>query len=744
VPVLLQLSAVECGAACLAMILSYYGRKTRVAECRERCGVGRDGLTAHTIAQAARQYGLRIKAYSVEPDDFRYVRLPAIVHWNFNHFVVVERWTSRQVEIVDPALGRRQLTADAFDAGFTGVVLTFEPGVRFERRGATDHSAWRTYAESVLRASGLLSTLGQVLGVSLLLQLLGLALPFFTQVLVDRILPFRLVNVLSILGLGLLVMILTQMVSAYLRAVLMIYLRTHLDAQMMLGFFEHVLTLPFSFFQQRASGDLLMRLGSNATIREALTTQVLTAMLDGVFVLVYLVILVGRAPLFGLLVLGLGLLQIVLLLGTTRRMHSLMQQSLHAQAESQSYLVEALQGMALLKASGAEDYALDRWSNFFFKHLNVSVRQSHLSALVDTALSTLRAFSPLLLLWVGAHYVFDGALSLGTMLALNALATAFLAPLASLVSIGRQLQLVGAHVERIVDVVEAEPEQDVQNVRTAPPLHGRIEVKRAGFRYDPNAPWVLRDISVAVEPGQKVAIVGPTGVGKSTLGLLLLGLYTPGEGEIFYDGLPLQRLNYRSLRRQFGVVLQEPFLFSSSVRQNIAFGDPDLPFERVIEAARLAALHDEIEQMPMGYETLVAEGGSALSGGQRQRLALARALVHRPAVLLLDEATSHLDVVTESRVDQNLSALSCTRIVIAHRLSTVRNADQILVLNQGRLVERGTHETLLERGERYADLVHNQTETENRHNSAAGFSMSRRFGTPAAEIKSIGLTAADR
>lgn len=708
VPVLLQLSAVECGAACLAMILSYYGRKTLVSETRERCSVGRDGATARTIARVARSYGLRVRAYSGEPVDFKYVPLPAIVHWNFNHFVVVERWSPHQVDIVDPAGGRRRLTPSEFDVGFTGVILTFEPSIHFERRGKVQRTAWHSYLKQIVLTPGMLRVLFQILGASLLLQAFGLGLPLFTKVLVDHVLPFQMTNVMLPLGIGLLIVVLAQMLLQYLRAALLIYLQARLDAHLMLGFFEHVLSLPFRFFQTRSSGDLLMRLGSNSMIRELLSNQTVSLILDGVFVFVYLVILLTQDISFSLFVLGIGLLQIILLLSTTRRVHDLMERDLSAQAEAQGYLVEALTGIETLKASGVEARALDRWSNLFFKQLNVSLQRNQLSALIGTAMTALRTLSPLILLWWGTLRVLDGTLSLGTMLALNALAASFLTPLASLVSSGQQIQLVGAHLDRISDVLEAEPEQDSQAVREAPPLTGRIDLQHVSFRYDANVPWVLRDVSLSIEPGQKVAIVGPTGSGKTTLGLLLLGLYPPTEGEILYDGIPLPDLEYRSLRSQFGVVLQQPFLFNGSIRQNIAFNDPDLPLDQVSQMAQLAVIHDDIVQMPMGYETLVAEGGSALSGGQRQRLALARALAHQPVVLLLDEATSHLDAVTEKQVDQNLSALHCTRIVIAHRLSTIQNADLILVLDQGVVVERGTDEDLLAQDGRYAALVRSQ------------------------------------
>jgi ABC-type bacteriocin/lantibiotic exporter with double-glycine peptidase domain len=448
-----------------------------------------------------------------------------------------------------------------------------------------------------------------------------------------------------------------------------------------------------------------MRLGSNATIREALTHQTLSAILDGALVLGYLAILLARAPLFGLLALALGFLQVVPLLGASRRLRDLTQRDLAARSASQSYLTEALSGMATLKASGTEDQALERWSSLFANELNASLRRGHCLAVLDTAAATLHTLSPLLLLWLGTFQVLHGAMSLGTMLAVVGLATAFLQPVSSLLTGLQHMQMVAANLERIADVVEAEPEQAPAIVQGTPRLTGRIELRNVSFRYAPSAPMVLDNMSLTIEPGQKVALVGRTGSGKSTLAMLLLGLYAPTEGEILYDGLPLQRLNYRALRSQFGVVLQEPFLFSGSIRQNIAFSNPNLHLDQVVEAARRAMIHEEISVMPMGYETRISERGSGLSGGQRQRISLARALVHQPAILLLDEATSHLDVVTELRVEQNLNQHACTRIVIAHRMSSICNADQIVVLEDGVIAEHGRHHELLSRDGRYTALV---------------------------------------
>jgi ABC-type bacteriocin/lantibiotic exporter with double-glycine peptidase domain len=677
-----------------------------VQEVREMSGVGRDGTNARAILAAARTYGLRARGVSLDVKKLSVVPAGSILHWKFHHFVVFERLHRNAVDIVDPAFGRRSVPLEEFGRSFTGVVLLFEPGEHFDRRGEKTSRVWH-YLKQVLTHAGSTS---RIVLVSVILQLFGLALPVLTGAVVDRVLPRAATHLLTVLSVGMAVLVTFHFLASMIRAHLLLHVRTLLDARTTLGFLDHLIDLPYAFFQRRSTGDLMMRVNSNSIIREIFTSGVLSGMIDGALVCLYLVLLLWLSPAIGLLVIGLGVAQMLVFVLSRHRQRELMTQNLQAQSRSESYLVEMLSGIETLKAMGSEERMAEHWSNLYVDVLNVTLARGRLGALVDSAMATLKLASPLCVLVYGVVAVLNGDLSLGTMLAANALAVGFLTPLASLVATAGQLQLLGSYIERLDDVLRAEPEQDRTTATAPPKLRGVIELDHVSFRYGPLAPMVLEDISVKVEPGQLVALVGRSGSGKTTLASLLIGLYRPLAGRVLYDGIDLTQLDLRALRRQMGIVTQRPYLFGMSVRANIALADPSLPLDAVIAAAQKACVHDDIAAMPLGYEMPLVDGGASLSGGQRQRLALARALVLDPAILVLDEATSALDAETELYVQTSLQALRCTRIVVAHRLSTVVHADRILVIDHGRLVEQGTHKELLARQGVYATLVAAQLE----------------------------------
>ncbi len=694
----------DCGAACLAMVLGYHGHGVSLADAREVTGTGRGGIDALRLVDAATHYGLLARGVQADLDELHLLPPASILHWGFDHFVVFERLRRDSVEVVDPASGRRRIPLAQFGRRYTGVAITFEPGEHFARSSMPARGTWR-YLRPVLGRARLLR---RVLVTSLLMRIFALALPLLTAVLVDQVVPTGNNRLLIIASLASLTMVAYYVLAGWLRARLLLELRTYLDVQLTLGFVTHLVSLPYAFFLKRSAGDLMMRLRSNGIVREFLTTGAIAALLDGGMVLLYLVLLLLLDWPLGLLVLGLGCLQVILLALSGARTRQLMAESLEVEARSGSYVYQLLSGMETLKAAGVEQRGVEHWANLFAAEINTSLARGRLSAIVESLMGGLRLASPLAILTVGGLQVVAGAISLGTMLALSALAAGFLEPLAVLVTTGLQMQLLGSYMARINDVLDTSREQAEVAVRAAGELRGHIQAQAISFRYSPVAPLVVCDVSLEIEPGQKVAIVGRSGSGKSTVAHLLLGLYAPEAGRVLFDGHDLAELEAHSVRRQIGIVTQDAYLFGSSIRENIALADPNLPLEAVERAARLACVHDDVAGMPLAYGTPLADGGASLSGGQRQRIALARALAPQPRILLLDEATSALDAITEAQVYRNLGNLRCTTIVIAHRLSTIVDADVILVMEDGRLIEQGTHRELMTRGGAYRELVQTQ------------------------------------
>ena len=704
VPLMRQMEEADCGAACLAMALAYLGRRVPLDELRAMTGSGRDGVTALSLVHAARASGLDARGVQADVPALGQLPRGSILHWEFSHFVVLDRATRRGARVADPARGRWLVREDELRRAYTGVAIALEPGPEFAPGGPPDRGTWRYLRPLLKQGRGL----GKVVLTSLILRITALAIPLLTALVVDEVGPSDDRHLLGVFAVGVAMVIGYQLLAAFLRGNLLLELRTQLDMGLTTGFVDHLVELPYAFFLRRSSGDLMMRMQSNASVREILTSGSLSALLDGVFASLYLILLFIVSPVLGSLVLVIALVQVLALVATWRRNRRLMSDSLQAQASSQSYAYELLAGIETLKAAGAEHRAATHWGGLFRRQVSIDLARGRLTAAVDSVMSTLTVGSSLLVLLVGTLQVVDGRISLGTMFSAAALAAGFLSPLGTLVSSGLQLQQLASYMERINDVLDTPRDQAGQRLKRAAPLAGALRAERVSFRYGALSPVVVRDVSLDIRPGQHVGIVGRSGSGKSTLAHLLLGLYRPTEGRICFDDDDLAGLDVRSVRRQLGIVTQHPYVFGSSIRQNIALTDPGLPLAAVAEAAALACIDTDIQAMPLGYDTPLHDGGGSLSGGQRQRIALARALVSRPAILLLDEATSELDTVTEEMVYRNLASVRATTIVIAHRLSTVRNADLIVVMDDGEIAEAGTHHELLALGGAYAALAQAQ------------------------------------
>jgi len=701
IPFVQQLEWADCGAASLAMVLGYHGKHVELDRVRGALAVSRDGVTARALLDAASQLGLSGRAIKTDLAELSGLPRATILHWELSHYVVLDRVIGDVVRIVDPATGERDVSRDELSRCFTGVALVLQPRADFVRQKRSGPRVAKSYLRELFAERGLFT---RVIAVSLVMRLFALALPLVTGLVIDWVVPRSDVSMLWIV-LGSIVTILgMQAVCTLMRAHLLLALRTNLDGRITLGFLDHMVSLPIDFFKRRSAGDLMMRVGSNATIREVITSQTLAAVIDGLFVATYAIVIFLVSARLGGLAFALAAIEISLWFAIRPKNRRYLAQDIERQAKAQSYLVQLLAGMETLKCAGAEAAAVERYANLYADCLDISIKRGRLGAAIEACHSSMSALAPMVILAVGAHTVITGSLSLGSMLAMSSLATSLFGPLASLVQSLMQLQVVKTYGERIEDVRRAAPERDPGRVFDAPVIEGAISLENVSLRYG-DGPLVVDGVSLAIAPGMSVALVGPSGSGKTSLLNLIAGIVAPTSGTVKLDGRALPTLDIRAVRQQIGVVPQHPYIFGATIRENIALTAPGADVARIQHASELAALDADLAKMPMGVDTIVSDGGASLSGGQRQRIALARAVLREPSILLLDEATSALDTTTEARIAANLRRLRATRVIVAHRLSTIANADLIVVMDKGHIVETGTHAELLERRGMYRQLV---------------------------------------
>ncbi|MGS0688470.1 peptidase domain-containing ABC transporter [Nakamurella sp. GG22] len=712
VSVVLQATATDCGPACLTMVLRSAGAALTLDAVREDMGVGRDGVTAYDLRAEARRHGLDCKAVRTGIEGLRSLPLPLIAHWEDNHFLVVERVGRRTVSVVDPAIGRRTFTPAEFGQGYRDIALAFRgsPAAAAATPGEPPlaaESVWRGMIRPALAAHR--RVLAALLLTSALLLVAGLAVPIVTAAIVGAVASGTAAG--SGAGWVAVVAVVTAAVGviALIRGLAGAHLQRIVGGALPRDLLERLLAAPLRFFDHRGTGEIVSRLTATDVVRDALATRLVGAVLDAVLATVYLVLLAVIDPRLALITVCLAAVQLVVVGALAVRGRRLRREELLAEARSTSWLVESVRGMEWVKAAGAEGMLRRRWADLHGRRLIALSRASRTIAMAEAVADAFRIGGPVALLLAAVPAATGPALPLvgtgpGAVVGLAALGAAVLLPLGSLAGHLRAISELGSVVEHLTDLAQAPAEQPPSRP-SAPPLRGGIALRAVSFRHTHRSAWILRDISVQIPAGGKLAIVGASGSGKSTLAKLICGLYEPTEGVVLIDGTPLQSFDLPSVRRQMGVVLQDPFLLSGTVADAIALRSPAAPLPAIREAARLAGVHDEILDLPRGYQTWLAEGGSGLSGGQRQRLALARALLDKPAVLVLDEATSHLDATTEAVVETNLHQLGMTRIVVAHRLSTVQDADHVLVLDAGRVVEQGSPSQLSASGGRYAALA---------------------------------------
>jgi NHLM bacteriocin system ABC transporter peptidase/ATP-binding protein len=698
------MEATECGAAALAIVLEYHGTFVPLAQLREECGVSRDGSKASNILKAARVYGLEARGYRKEPNTVAELPLPAILHWNFNHFLVVEGFGRGRVFLNDPAAGPVSVSDEEFDRSFTGVALTFVPTAEYRPRGRRPS----LLPSLMRRLEGSRSALSFVVLAGLLLVVPGLVAPAFGLVFVDHVLVANRVDWLPGLLLGLAGTALVRAALTRLQRGQVLRLATKLGVGSASQFLWHVLRLPIGFYSARSPGDLAGRVQLNDTVAHTLSGPIAGVFLDLVLVAFYGALMLAIDPLLT----SIGVATVIGHLVLMRSAERLRQDGSRRVALYSSKLSGVAAGGLMMiettKGAGLESELFAQWAGYQAKLANARQELERKDQLIYLVAGLLGQASSLAVLGVGALRVMDGHLTLGMLVAFQGLMAAFVSPVESVARVGASLHLLSGALERLDDVLghERDPVLADGAVAEAPRrLRGAIELSDITFGYLPFSPPLVRELSLTLAPGQRVALVGGTGSGKSTVAKLVTGLHAPQKGEIRFDGKRREEHPRPALVASIAMVDQDVSLFDGTVRDNLTLWDETVPEADVVQAAKDACIHEDITRLPGGYSARVAEGGVNFSGGQRQRLEIARALVRRPSIVVLDEATSALDPETERRVDENLRRRGCTCLVIAHRLSTVRDADEILVLERGLVVERGTHEALLARGGVYRELI---------------------------------------
>ncbi len=726
VPTVLQMEGVECGAAALSIILAYFGKIVPLEKLRIACGVSRDGLKATNILRAAREYGLEAKGYAKSIEKLQEMEMPAIIFWNFNHFLVIEGFTKDRVYLSDPAQGRYYVSHQEFDEAFTGVVMTFKPNENFEKgNGKTG-----LIPSLVARISSSKLSVVFIVLASLFLVVPGLVIPSFTQIFIDKYLVNQVSGFVMPLLLVMGGILLVNSVLVYIQQYYLLRLETKLALTTSSKFLWHVFHLPIAFFTQRYSGEIGSRVTLNDKVARLLSGELANAALNVIVVLFYAMLMFSYDVLLTAIGVFMAAINVFALQFVSRARKDGNRRLVNENGKLLGTTTSGISMIETLKASGRENDFFMNWSGYLAKVINAQQELGWLTIRLNIIPPLLMSLNTTIILGVGAMRVMDGQMTLGMLVAFLYLMSNFMRPVNQLVSVGSLLQETDADMNRIDDVLNYETsdefdqkqivdspsrttDKDVSNEQgplektgiAVDKLIGHLEIKNLSFGYSTAMPALIEDFSLKLKPGSRVALVGGSGSGKSTIAKLVAGLYEPWTGEILFDGIPRRDIPRHIINESVAVIDQEVLIFKGSVQENISFWDHRIPEDQIIRSAHDAEIHDTIAERVNAYDGEVTERGANFSGGQRQRLEIARALTLNPSILLMDEATSALDPKSEKLVMDNIKRRGCTCLIVAHRLSTIKDCDEIIVLKFGKIVERGPHTELLEKNGLYAELI---------------------------------------
>ncbi len=682
-PAIMQSEAAECGLACLAMIATYHGREVDLVALRRLFSISLKGVTLKDVLAMGQRLGMTGRGLRLEPEQLGQIKLPCILHWDMNHFVVLKHVGARTVTIHDPASGVRTLTLDEVGRHFTGIALELTPTSSFERRKETSRLSLTALWG---RMPGIKRALAQALVLSGVLQLVVLAAPFYMQLAVDEAVMKGDGGLLTALALGFGLLTLVHIGADWLRSHVLLFLSGALNFQMGASLFHHLVRLPLAWFEKRHIGDLVSRFRSAEPIQKLVSEGLVAALVDGVMATLTLVMILIYSPKLSGIVFAALALYAILRFALYRSLRQRQEEMIEASAKEQTTFIETARAIQSIKIFGREADREALWQNRYADEISRGMRHGRFTIGFKTANDLIYGLENVLVVYLGARAIMAGELSIGMLYAFMAYKEQFLSKATNLIETGIQYRMLDLHLDRLSDIALAEREQDghgeglvVREVR------GAVELRNVSFRYADTEPEVLSGVDLKVEAGEFVAVTGPSGGGKTTLLKIMLGLFKPLEGVVLIDGTPMDHVGIQAFRSQVGVVMQDDQLLSGSIAENICFFDASIDLDWMRACAGIAGIDDEIMTMPMNYNTLIGDMGTTLSGGQRQRVLLARALYRRPRILFMDEGTSNLDLNKEREVNRALAELKITRIVIAHRPETIRAADRIVVLREGQV-----------------------------------------------------------